>query len=65
VTVIDKDKEEKFGVDDSENTWTSGKMEKEEPNPMDELDVVNYNKFFDGLPRLAPSHNDLLLHGSD
>ena len=65
LTVIDKDNEEKFKIEHSENTWHAGKMAKEEPDPVDEVDVVNYNKFFDGQPRIAAPRNNFLLPGSD
>ena len=65
LTVIDKDHEEKFKVNHTEYSWVGGKMEKEEPDPVDELDVINFNKFFDGEPRVAPPSNIFLLHGSD
>ncbi len=63
--VIDKDSEQKFTVEHSENVWTDGKMAKEEPDPIEEVDGVNYNKFFNGEPRLAPPSNNFLLSGSD
>jgi hypothetical protein len=65
LTVIDKDHEEKFKINHTENTWISGKMEKEDPDPVDEVDVINFNKFFDGEPRVPPPSNDFLLRGSD
>jgi hypothetical protein len=65
LTVIDKDNEQKFKVEHSENTWLDGKMAKAEPDPVEEWDVVNFNKFFDGDPRLPPPNNDFLLPGSD
>ncbi len=65
LTVIDKDEEQKFKVEHSENTWQNGKMAKAEPDPVDEVDVVNFNKFFNGEPRIAPPNNDFLLSGSD
>lgn len=65
LSVIDRDHEEKFQINTTENTWVSGKMQKDEPDPLDELDVLNFNKFFDGEPRLAPPPNDFLLKGSD
>ncbi len=65
LTVIDKDNEQKFSVEHSENSWVNGKMAKEEPDPVDEVDVVNFNKFFNGEPRIAPPSNDFLLTGSD
>jgi hypothetical protein len=65
LTVLDKDNEEKFKVEHSENSWKSGRMEAEEPSPVGELDVINFNKFFDGEPRLKPQNNSFLLPGSD
>lgn len=65
LTVIDKDHEEKFNVNHTEHSWVSGKMDKEDPDPVDELDVVNFNKFFDGDPRVPPPSNNFLLKGSD
>jgi len=65
LTVIDKDHEEKFKVNHTENNWIAGKMEKEDPDPVDDVDVINFNKFFDGEPRVPPPSNDFLLHGSD
>ncbi len=65
LSVIDKDNEQKFKVEHSENSWQAGKMAKEEPDPVDEVDVVNFNKFFNGEPRIAPPNNDFLLMGND
>jgi hypothetical protein len=65
LSVVDKDNEQKFTIEHSENSWTNGKMDKDEPEPLDDLDVVNFNKFFDGDPRLPPANNDFLLKGSD
>ncbi|HTC20161.1 MAG TPA: hypothetical protein VK859_04890 [bacterium] len=65
LTVIDRDNEQKFKVEHSENTWLDGKMAKAEPDPVEELDEVNFNKFFDGDPRIPPPNNDFLLPGSD
>jgi hypothetical protein len=65
LSVIDKDDEQKFKVEHSENTWKAGKMAKAEPDPIDEVDEVNFNKFFNGEPRIAPPSNDFLLTGND
>ena len=65
LTVLDKDNEEKFKVEHSENFWKAGKMVAEDPSPLEELDVINFNKFFDGEPRLKPQNNSFLLPGSD
>lgn len=65
LTVLDKDNEEKFKVENSENFWKAGKMVAEDPSPLDELDVINFNKFFEGEPRLKPQNNSFLLPGSN
>lgn len=65
LSVIDKDNEQKFQVDHSENSWQGGKMVRAEPDPVDEVDVVNFNKFFNGEPRIPPPSNDFLLTGND
>ncbi|HVZ79387.1 MAG TPA: hypothetical protein VHE12_01150 [bacterium] len=65
MTVLDKDNEEKFKVENSERTWKDGKMMAEDPTPLDQLDVVNFNKFFEGEPRLKPRDNNFLLPGAD
>jgi hypothetical protein len=65
LTVIDRDHEEKFKINHTENSWVGGKMAKEDPDVVDELDVVNFGKFFDGEPRVPPPSNNFLLKGSD
>ncbi len=60
LTVIDKDNEEKFKTEDTENTWIEGKMVKAEPEPVDELDAVNFNRFFDGQDPLEAASENLL-----
>jgi hypothetical protein len=62
-SVIDKDSEHKFTVQHVEQNWENGKLLDENPVPLDEIDVINYNKFFDGQPRVAPPSNSLLLKG--
>ncbi|GEM_PF-1435031 len=61
LTVIDKDHEEKFKANQTENTWIAGKMKKEDPDPIDELDATNYNRFFDEQDLLADVVNNILL----
>lgn len=61
LTVIDKDHEEKFKANNTENTWIAGKMTKADPDPMDELDCTNYNRFFDDEDLLASIGNNILL----
>lgn len=61
LTVIDKDSEQKFKIEHGEHTWDGGKMAEEEPLPLDELDVVNYKKFFDAEPRLKAQSNNMIL----
>ena len=62
VTVIDKNNEQVMNVQHTEHSWKNGAMLEVEPQPMYELDVVNYHKFFDCDPRLLPEDNNILLH---
>jgi hypothetical protein len=62
LTVIDKDHEEKFKYAHSERHWKNGAMAEKEALPMDDLDWINYHKFFDGEPRVAPRDNNFTLH---
>ncbi len=48
-----------------EHTWENGKMMETNPIPMDELDEINYKKFFNGEKRLEPSDNNMLLNDSN
>jgi hypothetical protein len=64
LSVIDKDHEEKMQVNHCERHWKNGSMAEKDPEPLDELDWTNYNKFFDGEPQVAPGDNNFLLAGS-
>lgn len=64
LTVIDKDNEEKFKTENTENTWTDGKMTATEPEPVDELDVVNFNRFFNDEDPLEAESENLLTNPS-
>jgi hypothetical protein len=64
MSVIDKDHEEKMQIQHSERHWKNGTMAEKDPSPVDDLDWVNYKKFFDGQPRVAPGSNNFLLHGN-
>ena len=61
MTVIDKDNEQKFKTEYVEHNWENGKMAEEEPVPVDELDKVNYNRFFDGEDPLGNPDSNILL----
>lgn len=65
LTVIDKDNEEKFKAEHTQNDWKAGKKQAEEPGPVEEVDLINFNKFFDGDPRITTPSNSFLLQGSD
>jgi hypothetical protein len=65
LSVIDKDSEQKFKVEYTEHNWVSGKMAEEEPVPIDEVDRVNYNRFFNAEPRLEAPDNNMLLTGNE
>lgn len=61
LSVIDKDNEQKFTENHTEHNWNNGKMAEEEAIPVDEVDVVNFNRFFNAEPLLEPQDNNLLL----
>jgi hypothetical protein len=63
MNVIDKDHEEKMQIHHSERHWKSGVMADKEPSPVDDLDWINYKKFFNSEPRVAPGSNNFLLTG--
>jgi hypothetical protein len=63
--VIDKQEETKFTANNSENTWADGKASGQPPQPVDEIDGINFNKFFNGEPRVSPPSNEFLLSGND
>jgi hypothetical protein len=48
----------------TEHTWLNGKMMEDEAIPMEEIDELNFRKFFDGEPRVAPDDNNMLLDDS-
>jgi len=49
----------------TEHTWVNGKMMEDEPIPMEEIDELNFRKFFDGEKRLIPDDNNMLLDDSN
>jgi len=48
-----------------EHTWENGKMAQEEPIPLEEIDEINFKKFFDGEKRLIPDDNNMLMDDSN
>jgi hypothetical protein len=50
-----------------EHNWENGAMleKPESPVPMEEIDGINYRRFFEGEKRLVPRDNNLLLPGAD
>lgn len=64
LTVIDKDNELKFKEMHTEHNWENGKKSEEVAVPVDEVDVVNFNRFFNAESRLAPTDNNMLLRGN-
>ncbi len=61
MTVIDKDIEQKFKTEYSEHNWENGKMTEEEPLPVDEMDKVNFDRFFNAEDLLQQIGNNFLL----
>jgi hypothetical protein len=63
LTVIDKDNEQKIKEQHTEHNWESGKMVPEDAFiPIDEVDVINFNRFFNGDPPLPPPDNNMILN---
>jgi hypothetical protein len=67
----DSTKAETDATDDSgipqehtEHTWENGKMAQDEPIPMEEIDEVNFRRFFDGEKLLIPEDNNIELDDS-
>jgi hypothetical protein len=60
--VIDKDHEEKMTIQHSQRHWKNGVMAEKEPEPVEDIDWTNFNKFFDGDPRVAPGDNNFLMN---
>lgn len=65
MSVIDKNNEQKFKEQHMEHHWQNGVMQEEEGVPVDELDVINFRKFFDIEPRLEPADNNMLLDDTE
>ena len=63
LSVIDKDHEEKFQMSHSERHWKNGAMLEKDPLPTDDIDWINFKKFFDFDPRVVPTNNNFLLNG--
>ncbi len=60
--VIDKDHEEKMTIQHSQRRWKNGVMAEKDPEPVEDIDWTNFNKFFDGDPRVAPGDNNFLMN---
>ncbi len=63
MTVVDKNSEQVLSEQHTDHLWKDGVMQDkaDEPEYMDELDSVNFSRFFDGDPRLEPESNNILL----
>ncbi len=48
----------------TEHSWVKGQMVQDEPVPLEEIDELNYRRFFDGQPRLQVEDNNMLLDDS-
>jgi hypothetical protein len=45
----------------TEHTWINGKMAEDEPIPLEEIDEINFRRFFDGEKLLVPEDNNIEL----
>ncbi len=65
MTVLDKNSEQVMSELHTEHQWKDGvlqdKGQEQGPEYMDELDSVNFSRFFDGETRLQPESNNILL----
>ncbi|HTA76861.1 MAG TPA: hypothetical protein VK791_06880 [bacterium] len=48
----------------TEHTWLNGKMAEDEPIPLEEIDEINFRRFFDGETLLVPQDNNIELDDS-
>ena len=64
MSVIDKNTEHRMTLEHTENHWQNGLMVDEKTQLMDETDVVNFDRFFDGKSRLTPPDNNILLRAN-
>ncbi|HUO57973.1 MAG TPA: hypothetical protein VMV05_07320 [bacterium] len=63
LSVVDKDNERKFSDMHTERNWEGGKMVESADTviPVEELDVLNYNRFYSGDTRLTAASNNILM----
>lgn len=64
LTVIDKDNEQKIKEEYTEHNWAGGKMIQEETVSVDEMDKVNFNRFFNSEDLLQAVGNNILMGDS-
>lgn len=48
----------------TEHSWVKGLMVQDDPIPLEEIDEINYRRFFDGQPRMQVEDNNMLLDDS-
>jgi hypothetical protein len=61
LSVIDRDNEHKFEIQHTETEWEKGKRLDADPQSVDELSFVNYNRFLRAEDPLVDALNDVLL----
>ncbi len=65
LSVIDKVNEVKFANEDSEFDWDNGKQTDDMPLLLDETVVLNFRRFFEGIPPLEVPNSNLVLPARD
>ncbi len=53
--------ENRTPLEHTEHTWQDGKMMETDAMEMDHIDEINFNKFFDGEPRVKSKDSNMLL----
>ncbi len=60
----DQSNEEGIPEEHTEHTWLNGKMAEDQPIPLEEIDEINFRRFFDGEKLLVPEDNNIELDDS-
>jgi hypothetical protein len=56
IRVIDKDGEHKLTVEGSIRDWNNNSLvQKGDPDPMDPVQITNFDRFFNGDPLILPT----------
>jgi hypothetical protein len=63
-TKTNEDNNSSLPEEHTEHTWKNGKMVEQEPTQLDDLDEINFRRFFDGEKPLVPEDSNILMDDS-